>query len=133
MFLPAVKAHHFGLLYHFSSLTQTQISSERPMVIHKTDPGSGFCLFMFMPISIAVPVRIHHCRRSRGEEIGPIPNGAPTCPCILARECGGFCGIVVTDNGDGECTGALGGLLDLSAEAEAEAEEGDIDRESCLE
>ena len=31
----------------------------------------------------------------------------------------------VTDNGDGECTGALGGLLD--------PEEGDIDRESCLE
>jgi len=46
-------------------------------------------------------------------------------PCILARECGGFCGVVVTDNGDGECTGALGGLLD--------PEEGDIDRESCLE
>jgi len=66
------------------------------MVVQKTDPGSGFCLFMFMPISIAVPVRIHHCRRSRGEEIGPIPNGAPTCPCILARECGGFCGVVVT-------------------------------------
>jgi len=80
---------------------------------------------MFMPISIAVPVRIHHCRRSRGEEIGSIPNGAPTCPCILARECGGFCRVVVTDNGDGECTGALGGLLD--------PEEGDIDRESCLE
>ena len=86
-----------------------------------------------MPISIAVPVRMHHCRRSRGEKIGPISNGAPTCPCILARECGGFCGVVVTDNGDGECTGALGGLLDLSAEAEADAEEGDIDRESCLE
>ena len=95
------------------------------MVIQKTDPGSGFCLFVFMPISIAVPVRIHHCRRSRGEEIGPIPNGAPTCPCILARECGGFYWVVVTDNGDGECTGALGGLLD--------PEEGDIDRESCLE
>ena len=57
--------------------------------------------------------------------MGLIPNGAPTCPCILARECGGFCGVVVTDNGDGECTGALGGLLD--------PEEGDIDRESCLE
>jgi len=95
------------------------------MAIQKTDPGSGFCLFMFMPVSIAVPVRIHHCRRSQGEDIGLIPNGAPTCPCILARECGGFCGVVVTDNGDGECTGALGGLLD--------PEEGDIDRESCLE